>query len=134
MGMINNSSSSVPSVATLDTLAQRVAETAASQGKTAQKETARTVTDRVDLSQTAKLAADYKASAGTDGKKPADQLAESLKQAKSVTDSFAAQLSGNSTASTKSDFNAVVRDEVASIMKEGKPSDLISRIVKRLFG
>jgi|AGTN01.3.fsa_nt_gi hypothetical protein len=119
----------------LDTLAQRVAQTAASQGKSAQSGSGRTVGDSVDLSEAARIAAEYKVSAGADGKKPADQLAESLKQARAVTDSFAAKLrAGRGTDNSATDFNAVVREEVAGIMQAGKPSDLISRIVKRLFG
>lgn len=120
----------------LDVLAQSAV---ASQDRSGQDRTAaasRTITDRVDLSQTAKLAAEYKANAGADGKKPAEQLAESLKQAKRVTDSFAAQLKAGRTANTFSstDFNTAVRDAVTSIMREGKPSDLISRVVKSLLG
>lgn len=115
----------------LDVLAQSAV---ASQEKSGQAK--RTITDRVDLSQTAKLAAEYKANAGADGKKPAEQLAESLKQAKSITDSFSAQLKAGRTANTFSstDFNTAVRDAVTSIMREGKPSDLISRVVKNLLG
>lgn len=133
--MIGTAPPTTSPLSSLDTLAQRVAATAAAQGKSGETAPERTVSDTLDLSQAARIAADYKASAGTDGKKPAEQLAESLKQARSVTDAFATRLKGGSgTDSSVADFNAVVREEVASIMKEGKPSDLIGRIVKRLFG
>lgn len=98
--------------------------------KTATSESGgRTVSDSVDLSDIAKMAADFKESGDV------DQLTASLKQARQITDNFVAQFkSEQSDSSSTTDFGTALNEEVTAILREGKPASIIDRMVKRLFG
>lgn len=115
--------------ATAETAARRSAATG---HKTATESSSRKIADVVDLSQTARAAAAFRAARDLTGQQLADRLDDDLKANKAATDAFAARLAnGRSTgAGTTGD---AAHDAVVDIMREGKPANFWDRLVARLF-
>lgn len=129
--MVDVSTSSVNGrITSPSSVAEVLTAAARKSSKTATSESGgRTVSDSVDLSDIAKLAADFKESGDV------DQLTASLKQARQITDNFVAQLKSEKTdSSSATDFGTALNEEVTAILREGKPASIIDRMVKRLFG
>ncbi|MBC7908273.1 MAG: hypothetical protein H7Y60_16215 [Rhodospirillaceae bacterium] len=116
-----------------ETLAKRdSATTSAKSSASAQ----RSINDVVDLSKSAQAAAELRSSNLT-GKQLTDKLAQSLDQGKSIGQSFAAQMkagrSATSSAGTEDKFTDALFSAVKDIMTSGKPGNVLTSIVNKLY-
>ena len=119
-------------------LAQLQPRRASAAASEATKQTGRTVSDRVDLSQAGRQAQSFRDAKDLSGKELAAKLADSLEQGNIAVEAFAAKLRAGrggaaSTSASQDSYQSSLHSAVMDIISSGKPGNVIDGVISRLF-